>query len=310
MACFAHEMMLVQNLCLIQAIHTRDLAGPNNKRRKLQHDPVDTAKGSTTCGKLEQQIQQHQHSKWEEFTEPNNHVVSQMPEADSGFCTALGALPEVLTLHSDHGPTAGAALARCLSTEHHDNSVHPERWPNMAHESAPGSSGREPACTMTDSTNTPEKMQSHKSPWHQPTHSRTNTPVNHTLPKFEVPVLGKHKGFKPPAMVPGHQPSQPQLRPSDTQMPHVEAVQAAQTWQSGSQPAIVFGGPDAEPAARHAVIPTSFASLHAYKQAWCAAVTEEINIKYSPAGINSCSNVFCQTSVCHLFAICLLSIRA
>jgi len=72
-------------------------------------------------------------------------------------------------------------------------------------------------------------------------------------------------------------------------MPHVKAVQAAQTWQSGSQPAVVFCGLDAESAVRHAVIPTSFASLHAYKQAWCAAVTEEINIRYSPAGDDSYS---------------------
>ncbi len=290
MAWFAHETMRVQNLCLIQAIHTSNLAGPNNKRRKLQHDPVNTAKGSTTCGKLEQQTQQHQHSKWEEFTEPINHVVSQLPEADSGFCTAPGESPEVLTRKSDGGPAAGAALARCLSTERRDTSVHPEHWQNKAHESAPESSGKESAGMMTDSANqSPDKMQSYTSPWHQPSHCSTNMQANHTMPKFKVPVLGKHKGFKAPAMVPGHQPSQPQLRPSDTQMPHVKAVQAAQTLQSGSQPAIVFCGPDAEPAVRHAVIPTSFASLHAYKQAWCAAVTEEINIRYSPAGVDSCS---------------------
>ncbi len=279
----------MQNLCLIQAIHTQDLAGPSNKHRKLQHHPGGVAKGRKNCVKLEQQPWHHQHSKWEEFTEPNNHVVSQLPEADSSFCLTLGGLPEVLTLEPDGGPIAGAALARCLSTERHDCSVHPDHLANKAHESAPGSSGKEPAGAMIDSTNTPEKMQSHTSPWHQPTHSRTNTQANHTMPKFKVPVLGKHKGFKPPAMLPGHQPSQPQLRPSDTQMPHVKAVQAAQTWQSGSQPAIVFCGPDAEPAVRHAVIPTSFASLHAYKQAWCAAVTEEINIRYSPAGDYSCS---------------------
>ncbi len=277
----------MQNLCLTQAIQTCDLAGPDIKRKKLQHQPVDTVKGSTNRFK-QAQTKQHQYSKWEEFTQPN-HVVSQLPEADSSFCLALGGSPEVLTLEPDAGPTAGAAPARCLSTEGHDNSVHPEHWPNKAHESAPGSSGKEPAGATTDSTNTPEKMQSHNSPWQQPTHSRTNMQANHTLPKFKVPVLGKHKGFKAPAMVPGHHPSQPQLRLSGTQMPHVKAVQAAHTWQSGSQPAIVFCGPVAEPAVRHAVIPTSFASLHAYKQAWCAAVTEEINIRYSPAGNISCS---------------------
>ena len=213
--------------------------------------------------------------------------MSQLPEADSSLSTAPEGLSDVLTLQSDGGP--GAALARCLSTECHDHSVHPEKLLNKKHDSAPRPIGKESAGAMTDSTNTPEKMQNHTSPWHPPTHSKTNMQANHTMPKFKVPVLGKHKGFKPPAIVPGHHPSQPQLRPLDTQMPHVKAVQAAQTWQSGSQPAIVFCGPDAEPAVRHAVIPTSFASLHAYKQAWCAAVTEEINIRYSPAGDYRCS---------------------
>ena len=213
--------------------------------------------------------------------------MSQLPEADSSLSAAPEGLSDVLTLQSDGGP--GAALARCLSTECHDHSVHPEKLLNKKHDSAPRPIGKESAGAMTDSTNTPEKMQNHTSPWHPRTHSKTNTQANHTMPKFKVPVLGKHKGFKPPAIVPGHHPSQPQLRPLDTQMPHVKAVQAAQTWQSGSQPAIVFCGPDAEPAVRHAVIPTSFASLHAYKQAWCAAVTEEINIRYSPAGDYRCS---------------------
>ena len=92
-----------------------------------------------------------------------------------------------------------------------------------------------------------------------------------------MPTLSRQKAFKAPAIVPGHQQMQHEsMTPSKAQQPRTSPDQEQ---LMGSQTGLVFPGSDAGPAQRNVAVPTSFASLPAYKQAWSAAVTEEINIR-------------------------------
>ena len=89
-----------------------------------------------------------------------------------------------------------------------------------------------------------------------------------------VPIFSKRRQhvFKPPALVAGHQQTSPSKPPSRQTSCSVLSAQGA-----GNKPAFVFD--ELHALARHAVVPTSFVSLHGYQQSWCAAVTEEINIR-------------------------------
>lgn len=94
-----------------------------------------------------------------------------------------------------------------------------------------------------------------------------------------VPVFAKHKrhGFKPPAHVPPPGLAQAsQCKPSTWQTN--SSVPATQT--AGNKPVFVFDG--LHPRSRHVAVPMSFSSLHSYQKTWCAAVTEEVNIRCTP----------------------------
>lgn len=100
------------------------------------------------------------------------------------------------------------------------------------------------------------------------------TPAANTC-KPLVPVFAKHKRhvFKVPAPVPAGREQTSQCKPPSRQT--YSSVQTAQS--TGNKPVFVFDG--LQPPSRHVVVPTSFDSLHSYQQSWCAAVTEEVNIR-------------------------------
>lgn len=93
-----------------------------------------------------------------------------------------------------------------------------------------------------------------------------------------MPVFAKHKrhGFKPPAPVPPGLAQASQCKPSTQQTN--SSVQAAHS--AGNKPVFVFDG--LHPPSRHVAVPMSFSSLHSYQKTWCAAVTEEVNIRCTP----------------------------
>lgn len=213
--------------------------------------------------------------------------MSNEPEAHSSFCTALVERSEVSPTQAGIETAVEAALAKQVSTGHHDQSAPINSLLSLydkAHNSSPdsrdsGSVGASNA--LLDSTNISEAMQRSATSWQHPSPTGSHSQAKHMQASLKIPVLGKHKAFKAPAHMPSPQPSQSQPQPRaepralHTLLPCSKAVQGQQTGQA----ALVFCGPGAGPAARHVAIPTSFASLHAYKQVWCAAVAEEINIR-------------------------------
>lgn len=94
----------------------------------------------------------------------------------------------------------------------------------------------------------------------------------HSKP-FAVP--SSKQGFKPPALV-----GTPQAGTVQGQL----VVQKQQQRPTSARnepvaPLLAFFGSGSGPPQRHAAVPTSFASLQAYKQVWSQAITEEISIR-------------------------------
>ena len=264
-----------------QAVQTRELVESSSKHRRLQHHPADAASVKPEPDKVALRPHDRKQSKWEEFTEPESNTMSHEPEAHSSFCTALVERSEVSPMPIGIKTAAEAAPAEHAGTGHHDQSAPINRLLSLhdkAHNSSPDcldSRSVGASNALLDSTNTSEAMQRNATSWQHPSPTGSHSQPKHMQASLKISVLGKHKAFKAPALMPGPPPSQPQPGAVHTLPPCTKAVQGQQTGQA----ALVFCGPGAAPAARHVAIPTSFASLHAYKQVWCAAVTEEINIR-------------------------------
>lgn len=255
----------------LQLGQNRDHIGSPTKRGRL-HNLTFTLTADRHPEQLQQQPQQCQRSKWEEFTEHESQYAddSRSPVASSYTCNASAASPEDIPLQTDHrGPVVATislgmepSLSRCADKQYGEVEASHD-----VNNEVCGVTGMLP--------DTPRPPGSVQAP-NCPIQGRPTGQTSYTAPSLTVPSLRKRKGFTAPAMVPGHQQSQHQASRPCVQQSKLSAEMAPCVHH---RPAIVFCGPCAEPVQRHMAIPTYFASLQAYKQTWCAAVTEELNIR-------------------------------
>lgn len=250
-------------------------------------------------GHLQQQPQHGHRSMWDEFTEQQSHgsALPQESDVDSGPDNTPTASRDVSPELSDSRLTADAACPVSLNAGQNDSSLHscsrallPDTVRASTSDHACKRTGGLSQALGDSARKILESVQCPVSPWQQPTPARGVVHTNHAKLTLQVPMFSKHKGFKTPAMVSGIQEAQLQtVKAQQQQQRQQQSKPNVQTGICGpQQPAFVFCGPPEGPLLRHAAIPVSFTSLNAYKQVWCAAVTEEINLRYSPAARNTC----------------------
>ena len=244
---------------------------PTNKHRKLQpaHAGALLHQAEATQG----QQQQKQPSKWEAFVE-EEEVGTMQAAARLSSPTALAATPEK-TLTPP--PVSSTHDAECSSGPHQSMPGFVSSAQRPAEQELPCSTAAtkhadwpQPDLPHNDLRQQPSV---HKHPSRAPSVVQAASAVVAQQPL--VPVVSKHKHslFRPPAVLPSHQQA------SHHRPPLQQANSSTTSRIAGGRPAFEFNV--AHLSARHVAIPTSFSNMHAYKQSWTDAVTEEINIRYS-----------------------------
>ena len=265
---------------LLQSYHRIHPPDQPYKQRELQpHQPVMVV-ASTRASHLAQEPQHgRKGSKWAEYTEEvvsQESALSQDSEDGASFCTVAAAFCSVSPMQPGSQMPAVSLPAPPVShNTHHDipckshcSNTHPQRDATQLSEPFYGSKQ-----TLTASSEEALGGSQQRPGNIGPSSDRPTGHDNQTTSSLKVPALSKRKGFKAPAMVPGRQVSQIQSTTSPV-LPTEKAPSAVD-----QQASFAFCGPAAGPLLRHVAIPTSFASLQAYKQLWRAALTEEINIR-------------------------------
>ena len=254
-------------------------ADGNNPTSKQRQPPQD----SNPVTKAGQRPLPKPSSAWEQFMDAEAETSQAAPEADSptGLLTAPHSSQKSLTQPHIPGVSCRRGLqSGSLAASAPGSKVHQQAHCGMTKCIGASRSSRLPQAGPIDTTGS---QQSHAGDQLSDGQYKANATPAATACKPLVPIFSKHKQhvFKPPAMVPGHEENSQSKAPSWQNSSSVQAAHGVD-----SKPVFVFD--ELHAVARHVAIPVSFASLHSYQQSWSGAVTEEVNIRYTPELLTVC----------------------
>ena len=247
--------------------------GACNPSQQGNSQPTQATEFASIPRRQHQQQQQNQHSKWANFVvaEPENGLAA----AQVGSPTGPPTTPYD-SLSQSHTVSTGGA--HWLKPDSHAVSGLGGSPQEGSQQDTPSSTasrkpGPQPQPELHQQVNA-QQCDVHQQPVADKSASTAAPAAALTAARKPlVPVLNKrqHSVFKPPMLMAGHQ----QARPG--QGPLQQTSSPISVHNAGTRPAFVFDPVHAE--ARHVAVPTSFMSLHSYKQSWSAAVSEEINVR-------------------------------